>query len=183
GLTAGTSYYYRLRAYNSGGTSGNSNTISVTTATASVSCPAQVTVDNLPPGSSSAQVSFTGTWTASSASNAFGVNASLVTPGSAADTYTWKTPLLSTTQACTYQVFLWWPVSTTRSTSVPYTVSGQTGGPATKNFNQQAGGGQWNLHGTYTFPAGAIGTVTVTGGANGRASADAVQFVLAGPAD
>src|SRR5207247_966271 len=81
------------------------------------------------------------------------------------------------------QVVPWWPVSTTRSTSVPYTVSGQTGGPATKNFNQQAGGGQWNLHGTYTFPAGAIGTVTVTGGANGRASADAVQFVLAGPAD
>jgi hypothetical protein len=31
-LTAGTTYYYRVRAYNGGGTSGNSNTINLTTA-------------------------------------------------------------------------------------------------------------------------------------------------------
>jgi phosphodiesterase/alkaline phosphatase D-like protein len=34
GLNASTAYYYRVRAYNGGGTSGNSNTISVTTLTA-----------------------------------------------------------------------------------------------------------------------------------------------------
>ena len=141
------------------------------------SCPVQVVVDNLPPGSTSAQVSFTGTWSTSPASNTFGANASLVSPGFSGDTYTWKTPVFSTGEACTYQVSLWWPVSISRSANVPYTVSGQTGGPATKNFNQQAAGGQWNLHGTYTFPAGAVGTVTVSD-VNGRTSADAVWFVL-----
>ena len=34
GLNASTTYYYRVRAYNGAGTSGNSNTISVTTLTA-----------------------------------------------------------------------------------------------------------------------------------------------------
>ena len=34
-LTAGTQYYYRVRAYDTGGPSGNSNTISVTTTTSS----------------------------------------------------------------------------------------------------------------------------------------------------
>ena len=38
-------------------------------------------------------------------------------------------------------------------------------------------GGQWNLHGTYTFPAGAQATVQVTD-QNGQAAAAAVRFVL-----
>lgn len=48
GLAINTTYYYRIRAYNSGGTSGNSNTITVTTAALSPPAPL------LPSGSFSA---------------------------------------------------------------------------------------------------------------------------------
>ena len=45
GLTPGTQYYYRVRAYNGFGTSGNSNTSSCTTSTATSTLQATLTVD------------------------------------------------------------------------------------------------------------------------------------------
>lgn len=143
-------------------------------------CPGEVIVDNLPAGQSSAQVSFTGTWSASAEPGAFGPTGSLEARRrkSGTDTYTWSTGVFNAGQACQYQVYVWWTSGALRSTSAPYTVSGQTGGPVGKSFNQQTGGGQWVLHGTYAFPAGAAATVSVSD-ANGQASADAVRFVLA----
>ncbi len=143
-------------------------------------CPGEVIVDNLPAGQSSAQVSFTGTWSVSAEPGAFGPTGSLEARRrkSGTDTYTWSTGVFNAGQACQYQVYVWWTSGALRSTSVPYTVSGQTGGPVGKSFNQQTGGGQWVLHGTYAFPAGAAATVSVSD-ANGQASADAVRFVLA----
>jgi hypothetical protein len=178
GLANG-SYTFYVKAKDQAGNvtqppASQSFTVNVTTTSL---CPAQVIVDNLPPGQSSAQVSFTGTWSTSGQPNAFGVNGSLVSSGLGLDTYMWKTPVFSASQACTYQVFVWWTAGFLRSASVPYVVSGQTGGAVTKTFSQQTGGEQWNLHGTYTFPAGAIGQVTVTD-QNGKTSADAVRFVL-----
>jgi hypothetical protein len=140
-------------------------------------CPAEVIVNNLPPGQTSAQVTFTGTWKTAPQSGALSPNASLVSAGLGLDTYVWKTPVLSATQACTYEVYVWWTAASNRSTKVPYRVVNQTGGPKTKTFNQRINGGKWNLHGTYTFPAGVKGKVKVTD-KNGKASADAVRFVL-----
>jgi hypothetical protein len=68
-----------------------------------------------------------------------------------------------------------WAAAATHSTTVPYTVSGASGGAVTKPFNQQTSGGQWVVHGTYVFPAGTEGVVTVSD-VNGEASADAVLF-------
>jgi hypothetical protein len=144
---------------------------------ASSACPGEVIVDNLPPGQSSAQVSFTGSWSTASQPGAFGANGALFSSGVGSDTYTWKTPVFTTAQACTYRVFVWWTAGPQRSASAPYTVSGQTGGAVTRTFDQRFGGGQWNLHGTYTFPAAAMGRATLTD-QNGKVAADAVRFVL-----
>jgi hypothetical protein len=136
-----------------------------------------VIVDNLAPGQSSPQVSFTGSWSTALAPQPFGVNRSLVSFGFRPGSYAWVTPVFSPTRSCTYQVYAWWTSALLRSGQVPYTVSGQAGGAVTRTFDQRGGGGQWRLHGTYTFPAGGFGAVTVST-QNGPASADAVRFLL-----
>jgi hypothetical protein len=55
---------------------------------------------------------------------------------------------------------------------------GHAGGTDTRLFNQQTGGEQWVLHGTYPFAPGATAYVEVTD-ANGQAAADAIRLVPA----
>ena len=57
-------------------------------------------------------------------------------------------------------------------------MSGKSGGSSTRFDNEQGGGSQWVLHGTYTYAAGARATMQVSN-ANGQAPADAVRFVRA----
>jgi hypothetical protein len=68
-------------------------------------------------------------------------------------------------------------VISNRSTAVALTV-GHANGTTTKPFNQTTTGGQWVLHGQYSFVAGTAGYVESTdGGASPLASADAVRFL------
>jgi hypothetical protein len=138
-------------------------TVSNTTTTA-------LTIDN-----GLAGTTFTGTWCASTATGFFGAN-SLYSCGTGTDTYRW-TPWI--TSAGAYDVYVWWTSHVNRSTAVPISVT-HAGGTTTKAFNERGGGGQWVLHGRYTFNAGPGGYVQVSGSA-GQAAADAVRFVPAGP--
>ena len=172
GLTNGTTYHYKAFAFD---TARNYAAGVAASATPSLTCPAEIIRDNLTVGQSDSQRSFTGVWTVSSAAGQFGAN-SLYSNGAGLDTYTWRSGVFHASQACTYRVDVWWTQHGNRSTTVPITVSGHTGGPTTKNFNEKINGGKWNTHGTYTFPSGAQGTVQVTD-QNGQAAADAVRFV------
>ncbi len=182
GHTAPGNYFLLVQADGSGlvAESDEANNVSAVplSITPVVDCPATILIDNLAPEASSSSVSFTGTWTLSAVPG--GPNgSSLESAGPGLDTYTWTTPVLSATYACTYQVSMIWTSAPSRGAAVPYTVSGQSGGPVTKTFDQRVDGGQFRLHGEYTFSVGAQGAVTVTD-AGGEACADAVHFSLTG---
>ena len=176
GLSKGTTYYYKAFAFD---TALNYASGAVTSGTPSASsqtgtCPAEIVLDNLAAGRTSTQVSYTGQWRASSNAGWYGANGSLYSsaPGSS---YTWRSPLLSSTTSCTYEIAVWWVAGPTRATSVPVTIGGHSGGRTTQLLNQQGSGGQWHVQGVFLFAAGAQAVVTVTD-AHGQASADAVRL-------
>ena len=175
-VVSGTTYHYRAFSFDAVRNYSAGVSASATPLAAATSCAAEVIVDNLAPGQSSAQVSFIGTWTKSAGSGAYGANGSLYSNGSGLDTYTWKTPVLNSAGSCTYKVYVWWTSHTNRSAAVPITVT-HAGGSSMLTFNQRSGGGQWTLHGSYTFAAGTRGVVQVSD-AGGQAAADAVRFAL-----
>jgi hypothetical protein len=135
----------------------------------------EIIIDNANAGvqDSAGGRTFTGRWCQSTATGQFGPS-SLVSCGNRRDTYRW-TPRIQV--AGDYDVYVWWAVSTNRSTSVPITVV-YAGGTNTRMFNERSGGGQWVLHGRYTFNAGTTGYVE-TSDATGSAGADAVRLVPA----
>jgi hypothetical protein len=118
---------------------------------------------------------FTGSWCTSAASNQFGATALNNCLGAVAATYQW-TPTIPTAGA--WDVYVWWGAQPFQSTSAPVTVVSASG-TVTQTFNEQTGGGQWVLHGRYTFSAGTAGYVKVTNNGSGHVGADAVRFVLA----
>ncbi|GAB4268036.1 MAG: hypothetical protein Kow0092_21660 [Deferrisomatales bacterium] len=115
-----------------------------------------------------------GVWFTSRAAGGYGGD-SLECVGFATDRHRW-TPQLPV--AGEYDVYLRWVADRWRSTRVPVAV-GHAEGVSDLFVDQTGAGGQWNLLGSWRFEAGAAGWVEVTGG-GGKASADAVRFVLRG---
>ena len=133
--------------------------------------PGETILDNLGVGAIDATRSFTGQWCLSESTNKYGAN-SLYSCGNATDTYRW-TPSISS--AGFYDVYVWWSTHANRSTNVPVSVR-HAAGTSLKNYNQRTAGGQWVLHGRYSFVVGTGGYVEVSD-INGRAAADAIRFL------
>jgi hypothetical protein len=133
----------------------------------------EIILDNAPVGTSGGGRTFTGTWCTSSVAGHYGTD-SLYSCRSGTDTYRY-TPTLPT--AGSYDVYVRWTAHPGRSTAVPISVT-HSAGTTTKTYNQEAGGGVWVLHGTYSFNAGTGGSVQISD-ATGQASVDAVRFVPA----
>ncbi|HEY8967390.1 MAG TPA: glycosyl hydrolase [Candidatus Methylacidiphilales bacterium] len=139
--------------------------------------PATVTLDD----AATSGVTKTGTWTTSTTSFGY-YGTGYVSDGNTAKGT--KSIVFAPTLATggTYEVLLNWPSDTNRATNVPVTIA-TASGTVSLTLNQQQPG-DWASLGTYTFAAGATGTVTIaTTGTNGYVIADAVRFVALDPTE
>ena len=99
----------------------------------------------------SGSFSCSGNWsTGTMSTDKYGTDYRWRSTAAVTDPATW-TPNI--TAEGTWAVYAWWAQGANRSTTAPYQVT-HSGGTATVNKNQQSGGGQWNLLGTYTFGLG-----------------------------
>lgn len=85
---------------------------------------------------------------------------------------------ISTPSAGTYAVYAWWPADASYNAATSYRVY-TTSGWKIKVVDQRAGGGRWNLLGSYALAAGDSYRVEVSSrsGAKGYIIADAVRVV------
>ena len=97
--------------------------------------------------------------------------------GSGGDTATWS---FSVPQPGRYRVYVWWVEGSERPQDVPYIVDGPNG-PTTIRVNQQIGGGQWNLLGTFGFLGQGLVRVSDHASSGQDIVADAVRLVYTGP--
>jgi hypothetical protein len=150
--------------------------MSVLTGVAHAQTPGELIVDNAIRYVKDTTRTYTGVWCASSAPSNYGTRA-LQSCGGGLDTYRWSFTVAATGA---YDLYVWWTSEASRSSSVPFLVA-DNDGSHTKYFNEQSGGGQWVLHGTYSFSAGVQKYVEVSD-ANGQTAADAIRLVPSGSA-
>ena len=73
-----------------------------------------------------------------------------------------------------YNVYAWYPASSTNSTSAPYTVN-HASGSTTVPVNQRLNGGHWNSLGTFHFGASEYSVVLTNNVSSGRVIADGIR--------
>jgi|GEM_PF-2110879 len=157
---AAGSYPVEVQASNLNGSDLQSFTITVTDPVP------EVIVDNGDPGTS-----FSGSWSASSGTPAYGTDSLFnQTPGSS---YTYDATLVGG-----QQVYLWWTNHANRYSAVPVDIYDGAALMATVIVDQTANGGRWNLLGSYTF-TGQARVVVRSVSSVAATCVDAVKFVTA----
>ncbi len=161
GLAANTTYYYVVRATNSGGASANSSEA------AGLTWPNEIIIDN-----NTASFTASGNWsTATSAADKYGADYRFRSTAAVSDSAVWNVTIPQTRN---YEVYVWYTQGTNRSTGAPYVHLDNT----TVNVNQQSGGGAWKSIGIRSHTAGA-GTIKLScwAAAGFVVVADAVRVV------
>ncbi|MCL6518213.1 MAG: family 10 glycosylhydrolase [Armatimonadetes bacterium] len=162
GLSAGTSYTYYVKAYDAAGNeSAASNSDTATT---------WIILDN-------PSATYTGTWTTgTSSTDKYGTDYRFASTASSETATAKWTPTINS--AGSYNVYVWYPQGSNRSTKAPYTVY-YSGGNVTIQVNQTTNGGKWNLITTKSFATGTTGYVKLgngTGESSKVVMADAVRW-------
>jgi len=135
--------------------------------------PTAIVADNL-----AATMSGPNPWTNStSVSGYYGTNYQHRPAGTGANVLTWG---VNVPTSGTYNVYARWTQHPNRATNAKYTVN-HASGASVVTVNQEAGGGSWNLLGSYSFNAGAA-SVSLSDDANEYVIADAVMLVPQGAA-
>jgi hypothetical protein len=138
GLTMGTTYSYRVAAYDA------ADNVSAQSTAAEDST--YIIIDNVDAGFSASANWATGTY----APDRYGANYRFRSTAAISDMASWNFNLPT---ADNYEVYAWWSEGTNRSPAAPYRIY-YNGGNQAVSVNQQADGGQWNSLGTWNFLAG-----------------------------
>lgn len=133
----------------------------------------ELIIDNAVAGAQDPSRTFSGKWCVSGGTGSYGT-ASIYSCGTGQDSYRWS---FAVPISGDYDVYVRWTTHANRSAAVPFAVL-DDGGLSTKSFNQKVNGGQWQLHGRYTFSAGVSKYVEVND-STGLANADGVRLVAA----
>ena len=127
--------------------------------------PTEISIDNR-----DQETSQTGTWSVSGGPAPYGADSVWSRDGT---TFTWH---FDPPQTGDYEVSMWWTEWSSRSTSVPVTIT-YDGGSTNVNINQQENGGQWNSLGILHFDVNSGGSVSITSQPGPSSTcADAVKF-------
>ncbi|MFC0532028.1 polysaccharide lyase family 8 super-sandwich domain-containing protein [Phytohabitans kaempferiae] len=163
GLTGGQTYYYTVSAYNTLGAGPDSTEGSATPLYSGV-------VDNSDP----TEVTIVGDWALGTSGGYYGPNYLhdwAANRGTKSVTYTPDLP------PGLYQISVWYPSHSNRSTVVPITIQGKDS-VSTVTVNQRQSGSRWRPIGTYLLAGDGTDYVRIsnTGTSDGYVVADAVRF-------